>query len=102
MNRSAIVLRSARREAVFTAVTWVLTCAYTVGYCAAFGYRPGGGLVLGMPSWVFWGILVPWTTCTLVTSWYALCKMEDVELEDPEAADTETSAAPGAKGAGLG
>jgi hypothetical protein len=82
MNSSNPVLESSRREAVFVMTLWVLACAYTVGYAALFAYRvePVPTLILGMPSWVFWGILAPWTVCTGLTLWFALCGIRDEDL----------------------
>lgn len=65
------VLRNARREAVIIAAAWLASTAYTCIYCYLFGYRREGrplGVVdiqpvFGMPSWVFWGIMVPWAVC---------------------------------------
>jgi hypothetical protein len=74
--------RSARYEALFTAVVWGLTCLYTVGYAALFAYRvePEPPLLLGMPLWVFWGVMAPWTVCTLLTIGFALWGMKDETL----------------------
>ena len=87
MNRSDPVLESSRREALFTVGVWISACVYTVGYAWAFAYRPEqGGPVLGMPGWVFWGIVTPWLVCTLVTCWFALRGMRDEELEPMDGA----------------
>lgn len=86
-SRIASVLRSSRREALFVAVVWILACGYTVGYSARFAYRTGEPLQLlfGIPTWVVWGVLAPWTVVTLITCWYALLGMQDEELDDEPA-----------------
>jgi hypothetical protein len=82
MNRSAEILRSARREALFTAGMWVTCFTWTVGYCAAFGYGKGAAPTLlgGIPDWVVWGILAPWSFATVVSCVFALRVMKDEEL----------------------
>jgi hypothetical protein len=89
MNRSAAVLRSSRREAVFVMSLWTLACAYTVGYAALFAYRvdPNPTLIIGMPAWVFWGVLTPWAVCTLLTCWYALFVIRDEDLGEDAAGE---------------
>jgi hypothetical protein len=80
---------ASRREARFTFWFWIASCLYTVGYCGLFAYRPEPNprLILGMPSWVFWGVIAPWTVCTLVTCWYATFKMTDEDLGEDESVD---------------
>jgi hypothetical protein len=34
----------------------------------------------GRPDWVFWGIVVPWLVCAIVSAWFALCVMQDAPL----------------------
>ena len=82
------VLQSARREALFVAVVWILACVHTVGYSALFGYYRSGPpvLILGIPSWVFWGVFAPWGVVTLVTCWYAFFGMKDEDLGEDEPA----------------
>ena len=95
MNRSAEVLRSARREAVVTGILWLLACVWTVGYSAVFAYppQPQVELIYGIPAWVVWGVLLPWTVCTLFTCWYAMAAMKDVDLGEAEAPHEETAGA---------
>jgi hypothetical protein len=65
------VVRDSRREAAITLVLFALAVTYTVGYCTLFGYNrslAGMTFVLGVPDWVFWGIVVPWCACT-VAGW---------------------------------
>jgi hypothetical protein len=77
------VLRSARREASLVFAVWLTALVYTVGYCYTFGYGRDPetlALVLGFPDWVFWGILVPWTACTVFSGWFAFVFMTDDDL----------------------
>uniref|UniRef100_A0A7C2K399 DUF997 family protein n=1 Tax=Schlesneria paludicola TaxID=360056 RepID=A0A7C2K399_9PLAN len=78
------LLTGARRDAKFTTGMFVTALVYTLGVCWTYGYnRPVESLtfVLGFPDWVFWGIVVPWAACTLISAWYALGVMTDQPLE---------------------
>jgi len=83
------VLRSSRREAVVCFGIWLAACIYTVGYCYAFGYSRDPktlAYVLGIPDWVFYGIVLPWTVCTLASFWVSnfFIRDEDLGEEQPE------------------
>jgi uncharacterized protein DUF997 len=65
------VVRSGRREALMVVGIWLTALTYSVITCYTLGYnRPVSELklVFGFPEWVFWGVLVPWVTCSVV-SW---------------------------------
>lgn len=88
------VLRSARREATLTLVFWLLVTCYCVGYCYWHGYAHSPEdlaqkaaeltFVLGVPSWVFWGLLVPWLGCLAFSTWFAFGFMADDPLGDED------------------
>jgi uncharacterized membrane protein len=83
-----------RREAAFALLLSLVAMLYSVSYCVAFGY--GGEAdkltyVLWFPNWVFWGIVVPWVACVLISSVYAMCFMKDADLSR-EGADDATAA----------
>ena len=60
-------------------MTWCCTVMIVRGY-VPLGERPvEPELVWGMPSWVFWGLFVPWIAQILATWWFALCWMKDDE-----------------------
>ena len=62
------VVRDSRREAILTLSLFATAVSYTVGYCTLYGYdRDFSSMrfVLGVPDWVFWGIVLPWCACTL-------------------------------------
>ena len=84
------VLRSSRREALVVLLVWLGAMTYTVTYCYRHGYgRALDSLtfVLGFPDWVFWGILVPWAVCLVVSWWFSASLMRDEDLgEDPDEA----------------
>jgi len=84
----AASFRQSRKEFRFMLTTWVCFALWTGGYNALFaGGRPGEPvvLVLGMPSWVVYGIALPWAVALAVTIWFAMVYMKDTDLgEDGE------------------
>lgn len=76
---------NARREAWWILLAWAVCLVWTVGYCALFGYEidvATMNLVLGMPSWVFWGVFIPWMTATGFSIWFGLAYMRDDVLPE--------------------
>ena len=68
---------------------WAAFGAWTLGYAKLNAYKtpPEGeeiALVLGVPAWAFWGVILPWIVATLFTVWFALFSMTDHELIEPE------------------
>lgn len=61
-------------------IAWVLGCCWVVGYCAAFAFPSADGTggsdapstIAGFPSWVVWGIAVPWIVINLFTIAFCL------------------------------
>ena len=88
---------NARREAVIILSAWALSTIYCCIYCYFFGYqRPGNPLgvedirpILGMPSWVFWGVMAPWAACTAFIVWFAGFYMADDDLGVDHAAELD-------------
>lgn len=79
------LLKSTRREAIAAFVIWFCAMVYTVGYCSLYGYHRDPNTltyVLGFPDWVFWGLVVPWGTCTVIATLFAFCFMKDEDLGD--------------------
>jgi hypothetical protein len=84
------VYRSALRESRWILLIWLINMLWVVGYCGLFGYHIEDQTlttVLGMPSWVFGGIFMPWIVATTVICWFAVTQIEDHPLEDAAAAD---------------
>ena len=80
------VYESSRRELKWILLLWVLCFVWVIGYCGMFGYQDGEQpltTVIGMPSWVFWGIFLPWILASVASIWFALAKVEDHPLEEP-------------------
>lgn len=86
------IVTSSRREAVVFFVIWTTTLAYTVGYCYTHGYGrkldaslDGMMFYFGWPDWIFWGIVVPWCVCTVLSVIVGTIVMRDAPLgEDVE------------------
>ena len=87
------VFLNTRREAWLILLAWAVCLIWTVGYSAVAGYGVAAeevSFILGMPSWVFWGVLTPWIAATLFSVWFSLAYIADDDLgaaEDDEARD---------------
>ena len=77
------LLKHARREGRLILAVWALALVWSVGYGYFAGYnRPAGPipLVLGMPAWVFWSVVVPWALSLLFSIWFCFFYMADDDL----------------------
>ena len=96
------LLKNARREGLLILAAWAIALAWSVIVGYLFGYYdPQTGLnavgrkiadmtfVLGMPDWVFWGVVFPWVLCFGFSTWFCFGYMADDDLgQDPaEGAD---------------
>ncbi len=72
--------RRTRREAIIAGLLWavfallVLTVSYQLGY--------GGkdsGTTLGAPSWIVWGVLLPWVGAVVANTIFVVFIMADDE-----------------------
>jgi hypothetical protein len=92
------VLKNSRREAVIIGLAWLAATTYCCVYSYFFGYiregRPLGPAdirpVFGVPSWVFWGYLVPWGVSALFTFWFAGFFMSDDDLGSDHTSELES------------
>jgi hypothetical protein len=92
--------RQARYEAIVVILIWAAALAYTVTYCWWHGYttaEPPAAhemeFVCGFPSWVFWGIIVPWLVCWVICYWFSYHFMRDDDLgeeAEPDAPRAES------------
>ena len=82
------LLRHARREGLLIMAVWALALAWSVGVGYVLGYRRAAdeiGLVLGMPDWVFWSVVLPWGLVLLFSVWFCFFFMADDDLgQDPD------------------
>jgi hypothetical protein len=88
------LVRTAAREAVATFFVWLATLSWTVGYSYTHGYgRTAESLtfVLGFPDWIFWGVMLPWVVCFLVSAFFAFVVIKDAPLGGDENGDDEPS-----------
>lgn len=82
------VVLHARREACVILgafglfLIWSVTGCYLTGYSEPTGRPPAQ--VLGIPSWVFWGVLVPWLVADVFSLWFCFFFMADDPLNDAE------------------
>ena len=73
---------------------WGGFCIWVIGYCGWAAYRPVDGdpvLVLGLPHWVFWGVLTPWLCATLLSTGFALGIMKDHDLNRSDDENAESA-----------
>ena len=77
------VFLHSRREALVIFAVWLAALAWAVPFCYLTGYGAGGApaTILGIPSWAFWGIAVPWILANAFTVWFCFRFMEDDPLE---------------------
>ncbi len=89
------VFLHSRREAIVIFFIWVTAIIWVVPFCYFQGY--GGnvnpesiGMIIGIPTWLFWGVFVPWVVADIFTVWFCFFYMQDDELgEAHEGADIE-------------
>jgi hypothetical protein len=84
------LLRHARRESLLIMLVWALALVWSITAGYVLGYRRSAddmSLVLGMPDWVFWAVVVPWGIALLFTAWFCFVFMADDDLgHDPDEA----------------
>jgi hypothetical protein len=77
------LLLHARREAFLIMGVWLLALlgSMAVGYFG--GYQRSAaemGLIFGMPDWVFWSVVFPWSLCFGFSIWFCFAFMADDDL----------------------
>jgi len=91
----------ARRELIVSLAAMIVFGVWVVGFSWIQGLRPETqseqiNTVLGIPSWVFWGVALPWILANLFTFWFCFRFMTDNALEVvEEEQSTEESKAGG-------
>jgi hypothetical protein len=82
------LLRHARREGLLIMAVWAAAFLWSIGcgYTLGAHRRPEEiGLVFGMPAWVFWSVVLPWSLCLAFSVWFCFGYMADDDLgKDPE------------------
>jgi hypothetical protein len=82
------LLISARREALLVLAIWLTACVYSISVYYSLGYgRDVTTLtyVLGFPDWVFWGVVAPWTVCTVLSCVLSYFVIRDEDLGEEQA-----------------
>ncbi|MEW4487094.1 DUF997 family protein [Thalassoglobus sp. JC818] len=92
------VYRHSKREAIAILSLWAVSFLWTVPYCYAYGYRKAGEdlelqLFWGLPSWIVWGVAIPWVVCGVVAIGMCAFYIQDDDLE-PVSSDIDLSDAP--------
>lgn len=86
---------NARREAIVIFCLWVTALIWAVPFCYLNGYGDIDPATFsttwGIPTWLFWGILVPWIVADIFTTWFCFCYMKDDAMGDvPETPDANS------------
>lgn len=87
-----------RREAVVIFFVWLAGLLWAVPFCYLNGYvgnvdPENVSTVWGIPSWLFWGIAVPWVVADLITVWLCFFYMKDHDLLEVDEAAASTDVA---------
>lgn len=78
-------VRQCLREGLVAAALWFVGFVWVVSAMVTRGYVPDSErpaepqLLLGMPSWVVWGLFVPWLVQIAAAWWFAICWLKDDE-----------------------
>ncbi len=79
------VFLNSRREAIVIFGAWFVALCWSVPYCYINGYGQkvdpeALSTIMGIPSWLFGGILLPWIVADLFTIWVCFFYMKDDKL----------------------
>jgi hypothetical protein len=93
------VFLHSRREAIAIFSLWFFCLLWSVPVCYAMGYGQEivpreVPTVLGMPSWIFWGLVLPWLVADAATIWlcFGFIKNDPLgEVAGEETADAKTA-----------
>ena len=81
------LLRHARRESLLVMAVWAVALAWSTVCGYVMGYDPHRevSLILGMPDWVFWAVVLPWGIVLVFSAWFCFFFMADDDLgQDPD------------------
>lgn len=86
--------RQSRRETVVICMAWAVFLAWTGIGCGLGSHQEGDEpvrTILGMPRWVFFGVVLPWLAACAFTVWFSMVYMQDTDL-DPDRSGRENEA----------
>ena len=64
---------------------WSMTVGYFMGYRRSAAEM---SLILGIPDWIFWSVVLPWALCLAFSVWFCFAFMADDDLgQDQESSD---------------
>ena len=74
-----------RREAIIIFSVWLTALIWVVPFCYLTGYiddfDPASfSTTWGLPTWLFWGILIPWVAANIFTIGFCFFYMADDDL----------------------
>ncbi|MCA9176963.1 MAG: DUF997 family protein [Planctomycetales bacterium] len=80
------VFLNARREAIVIFLIWLAGLLWCVPCCYLLGFKENYNpetmkTILGVPSWLFWGIALPWVVADVLTVFVAFFYMRDEHLD---------------------
>ena len=83
------VFLNSRREAVVIFSIWLAGLLWAVPFCYLTGYINNYDpqtftTTLGIPTWLFWGIAVPWLVADIITTWFCFWYLKDDDLGEME------------------
>lgn len=75
-------------------MAWLVFMVWT-GIACSLGWKHESGeeiaTILGMPRWVFFGVILPWLAACGFTGWFSMCYMKDTDLDpDRDRAELES------------
>ncbi len=81
--REQQLLKHARREGLLIMAIWAICLVWSSlsGYFLGYNTQAANvSLILGMPSWIFWSVVLPWSLCLIFSVWFCFSFMADDDL----------------------
>lgn len=78
-------LKQTLKEVKYLLLAWLFFASWVLIYCGFEAYgqdHEDVKITFGMPSWVFWGIALPWICSIIYTIYFSLFVMKDNEHEE--------------------
>ena len=78
-------LKQTLKEVKYLLLAWLFFASWVLIYCGFEAYgqdHEDVKITFGMPSWVFWGIAVPWICSIVFTIYFSLFVMKDNHHEE--------------------